>query len=265
LTPAEFFRGLRDGDTHRGGIRCLRLFSLEPAYFGRAVIEVMQLVRDETASIAGDPGHVTNWTRPQGLVRQFSLLNRSGRFDDFSSDHDLSCLGKSFHARARYPALASLVEGFPHAVNFRINAMAPGARLPPHEEQLLVRTRTGVIGMRVRCHLPIVTNEAAELMMDGEVYHLDPGTIYLVNHGCVHSAWNGGAEERFHLVWDTLLTRAAFDLLMATTTPNFPAWQMGEAERIPEPLRCERIGPWVAVPARVSPAEIERLGWCEIQ
>ena len=92
--------------------------------------------RGETASIAGDPGHVTNWTRPQGLVRQFSLLNRSGRFDDFSADHDLTCLGKSFHAADRYPALARLVKGFPHAVNFRINAMAPGARLPPHEEQL---------------------------------------------------------------------------------------------------------------------------------
>jgi hypothetical protein len=265
VTPAEVLGGLRDGDAHRGGIRCLRLFRLEPAYFDRAVAEVMALVRDETASIAGDPGHVTNWTRPQGLVRQFSLLNLSGRFDDFSADHDLSCLGKSFHAAVRYPALASLVKGFPHAVNFRINAMAPGARLPPHEEQLLVRTRAGAIGMRVRCHLPIVAAAAAELMLDGEVYHLDPGIIYLVNHGCVHSASNGGAEERLHLVWDTLLTREAFELLAATAAPDFPAAQISAAERIPQPLRTERIGPFVALPAKVLPAEVERLGWCEIQ
>jgi hypothetical protein len=265
VIPTEFIAGLRDGDAHRGGIRCLRLFRVAPEYFDKVAAEVAQIVRDETASVATDPGHVTNWTGPQGYVRQFSLLNRSGHFDDFSSDHDLSCLGKDFRAGVRYPALATFVKSFPHAVNFRINTMAPGACLPPHEEQLLIRTRAGTIAMRVRCHLPIVTNDAAELMLDGEVYHLDPGTVYLVNHGCVHSASNGGVQERLHLVWDTLLTREAFDILAGESTPDFPATKVVEADQIPHPLRSERIGTWVALPARVPRSEIGRVDWCEVQ
>ena len=188
----DFIRGLRDGDLHQGGIRCLRLLRLELSYFDSLRAEVVRLVGAETASVAGDLGHVTRWTRPRGVIRQFSLLNRSGRFEDFSTDHDLSCVGKRFDAAARFPSLARLVAGFPHAVNFRISAMAPGARLPPHEEHLLFRTRAGTVGMRLRCHLPILTETAAVLTLDGEVYHLEPGAIDLVNHGCVHAAANDG-------------------------------------------------------------------------
>jgi len=265
VTDEDFIHGLRDGDGHRGGIRCLRLFRLEPFYFDSVRAEVLCLVGNETASLAGDPNDVTHWTRPCGVVRQFSLLNRSGRFEDFSTDHDQSCLGKRFHAAARFPSLARLVAGFPHAVNFRINAMAPGARLPPHEEHLLFRTRAGTVGMRLRCHLPIVTETAAELMLDGEVYHLEPGAIHLVNHGCVHAASNGGATERIHLVWDTLLTRAAFDILAGAATPGFPASRIAPVDRLPKPLRSERIGHFVALPPRVPPAEAARIGWCEVQ
>jgi hypothetical protein len=241
------------------------LFCLEPSYFDSVCAEVLHLVGNETASLAGDPHHVTNWTRPRGVVRQFSLLNRSGRSEDFSTDHDLSCLGKRFHAAARFPSLARLVAGFPHAVNFRINTMAPGARLSPHEEHLLFRTRAGTVGMRLRCHLPVVTETAAELTLDGEVYHLEPGAIHLVNHGCVHAASNGGAAERIHLVWDTLLTRAAFDILAGAATPGFPASRIAPGDRLPRPLRSEPIGSFVALPPRVPPAEAARIDWCEVQ
>jgi hypothetical protein len=198
-------------------------------------------------------------------VRQFSLLNRTGRFEDFTADHDLSCLGKRFDAAARFPALAGLVAGFPHAVNFRINAMAPGARLPPHEEHLLFRTRAGAVGMRLRCHLPVVTEAGAELMLDGEVFHLESGVIHLVNHGCVHAAWNAGTGERIHLVWDTLLTRAAFDLLAGAAIPDFAATPIAPGDRHPMPLRSMRIGPFAALPPPVPAGEAGRIGLCEAQ
>jgi hypothetical protein len=44
------------------------------------------------------------------VVTQFSLLNMAGRYDDYSTDHDLSCLGKSFHGHAALP-LAAVEEG----------------------------------------------------------------------------------------------------------------------------------------------------------
>lgn len=265
MSEADFIRGLIDGDNHRGGIRCLRLFDLEASYFERLRAEVLEVVGAETPSFPGDRNHVTSWTRPRGIVRQFSLLNRSGRFEDFSADHDLSCLSKRFQAADRYPSLARLVAGFPHAVNFRIHAMGPGAQLPPHEEHLVFRTRAGAVGMRLRCHLPIVTEVAAELMLDGEVFHLPAGVIHLVNHGCVHAASNEGAAERIHLVWDTLLTRAAYDILAGGTMPDFPASRIAPGDRSPKPLRSERIGPFVALPARAPPTEADHIGWCEVQ
>jgi hypothetical protein len=261
----DFIQGLRDGDRHHGGIRCLRLFRLEPSYFEALRGEALSLVDQETASVVGDPAHVTHWTRPRGMVRQFSLLNRSGRFEDYASDHDLSCLGKRFHAAGRYPSLARLAAAFPHAVNVRINAMAPGARLSPHEEHLLFRTRAGAVAMRLRCHLPIAAEAGAELTLDGEVHHLEPGVIHLVNQGCVHAASNGGAAERIHLVWDTLLTRAAFEILAGTTHPPLPASRIAPEDRLPRPLRSERVGPFVALPPRVRPEEAEAVDWCEVQ
>jgi hypothetical protein len=265
VTADDFILGLREGDLHRGGIRCLRLFRLEAAWFDSLRAEVVRLVAAETASFAGDPGHVTRWTRPQGVVRQFSLLNRSGRFEDFTADHDLSCLGKRFEAAPRFPILARLLAGFPHAVNFRINAMAPRARLLPHEEHLLFRTPTGGVAMRLRCHLPVAAEPAAELMLDGELFHLEPGVIHLVNHGCVHAASNGGTAERIHLVWDTLLTREAFDLLAGAAIPEFPATRIAAEDWQPTPLRSVRVGPFATLPPPVPPAEAGRIGWSEVQ
>ena len=40
MTDEDFIRGLRDADAHRGGIRCLRLFRLEPSYFDSVRAEV---------------------------------------------------------------------------------------------------------------------------------------------------------------------------------------------------------------------------------
>src|SRR5947209_3927483 len=102
--------GIRDAIYHQGGIRCLQLFRADETYFGQLLAEVIRLCRTECGSRVGDPGHVTNWTRPRGEVVQFSLLNASGRYDDFSADHDLSCFGKRFHGSRTYPAVARMID-----------------------------------------------------------------------------------------------------------------------------------------------------------
>ncbi len=127
-------------------------------------------------------------------MSQFSLLNTTGSYGDFSTDHNLSCLGKTFRGQALYPSLASFVLAFPHAVNFRVNLMGPGAELSAHEENLVIRTRNGKVGARLRFHLPVITNPHAELTLDGWVYALSAGTVYLVNHASIHSAVNGAPQ-----------------------------------------------------------------------
>ena len=73
------------------------------------------------------------------------------------------------------------------------------------------------------------------------------------------------AAERIHLVWDTLLTRAAFDILAGAAAPGFPATRIAPEDRLPTPLRSERIGPFAALPPRVRPTAAEPVDWCEAQ
>lgn len=265
MNATTFFHGILDGERHAGGIRCLRLFRLDSADFADLRADVERLRREQRPSIVTRSDHITYWTRPLGEVLQFSLLSVSGRYDDFSSDHNLSCLDKRFHEAVAYPALARFIAAFPHAVNFRINVLGPRSGLSPHEEHVVVRTRAGTIGARVRFHLPVVTNTRAELMLDGNIYHLEQGTIYFINHGCVHSATNGGEDARIHLTWDMLLTREAFDRMFGAAPQASPLARISGEERDVAPIRTERVGAYRRLAPWASPDETLQLDFCDIQ
>ncbi|MFF8836966.1 aspartyl/asparaginyl beta-hydroxylase domain-containing protein [Streptomyces sp. NPDC015130] len=273
--PLALLRGIRDANYHRPGIRCLRLFSADAPTLRDLTAEAEALRAGHVPSLAGDPGHVTAWTGPRGRVEQFSLLNASGRCDDFSRDHDLSCFGKRFHDRARYPALSALAEALPHLVNFRINVLGPGAALAPHEEHSVVRSRTGDVGVRARFHLPLVTGPGATLLLDGDLHHLTAGTVYLVNHGCVHAAENTGAADRIHLVWDMLLTAPAAEAMFGTgpaptgftrVEARADAGTGGLADaRVVRAVGRRAVARWERIAPRVSEAEARHIGFLDPQ
>jgi len=267
VNERKLMEAIRDANYHReGGICCLRLFQLEPDFFRDLQRDVRRLCVTGHASNVRDPRHITNWTRPAGDVSQYSLLNATGRYDDFSSDHNLSCFGKRFHEANLYPMLAYFIAGFPHAVNFRINVLGHDAALSPHEEHAIVHTSQDKVGIRPRFHLPIETNPGAELVLDGDVYQLEAGTVYFVNHGCVHSARNRGDQPRIHLVWDLLLTREAYDLMFGDNAEiPFPARRVMPAERDPHPQRTERVGYARCIPEPVTENEAHTLTFFEIQ
>lgn len=242
---------IRDANYHMGGLRCLLLFQLTHDFFAEVKREVERICDAETGSSVSDPGHITHWTGPRGEVRQFSLLNASGRFDDFRTDHDMSCLGKRFHHADRYPSLNRLIRLFPHCVNFRINTLGARSRLSAHEEHSVVLTRSGTVALRLRLHLPVLTNSGAVLTLDGEVYHLEPGSVYFINHGCVHSARNSGESRRVHLVWDMLLTREVFRSVFEQATDNPWVTRPAGGIQIPAFVKTERMGAYVGLPPLV--------------
>ena len=106
--PDRLLRDIVRACYHYGGLRTARLLRLSPDFFAALRREILDFVEAHKPSDVRGAEHVTNWTKPFGAVYQFSLLNRSGRVDDTSSDHDLSLAGKSFHHRADYPHLAEL-------------------------------------------------------------------------------------------------------------------------------------------------------------
>ncbi|MGW3199160.1 aspartyl/asparaginyl beta-hydroxylase domain-containing protein [Streptomyces sp. NPDC001118] len=255
--------GIREADQHRPGIRCLRLFAARPSTLRPLVDEVALLRQQQRPSYPADRDHVTVWARPQGRVQQFSLLNSSGRCDDYSRDHDLSCFGKRFHHADRHPALAALAGALPHLVNFRINVLGPGAALPPHEEHSVVRAQDGTVGVRARFHLPLTTSPAATVLLDGDVHHLEAGVVHLVNHGCVHAAENLGAAERIHLVWDMLLTADAARTMFGTGPA--PAGFTRMRQRAVRPVDRRAVARWERLAPHVGAGEARHVDFLPVQ
>lgn len=260
MSTAALLSGIRDGNYHvANGTRCLQLLRLGKEYFEALREEVLVLTRSERGSDVTDPSHVTYWTRPSGEAIQYSLYNTSGRYDDYSTDHDWRRLGKQFFGAGSYPRLAKLLAQIPDPINFRINILGAGAQLSPHEEHSIVRMSDGAIVGRLRFHLPVVTERGAELTLDGNVYHLEAGVIYFINHGCVHSARNGGRDARIHLVWDVLLSQAAYDCLFGESAWSLPVARFPDHARPVTPGRTQPVSTYLRIPPSVTREEAEAL------
>ncbi len=216
-----------DANHHKGGLKCRRLFRVEGEFFNRLRQEILALVEAQKPSRVAEKTHITNWTNPYGDALQYSLFNRSGSFNDTSADHDRSLEGKKFHHADTYPTIDEFIKAFPHAYNMRLNGMGPKGGLSPHEEHIVwpspQQSSPRTFLMRGRFHLPIVTNDKVEMLLDEEIFHFEVGSIFFFNNGCIHSANNGGSEFRYHLVWDMFLTEQTLDLMFnETASPPVP-------------------------------------------
>lgn len=76
--------------------------------------------------------------------------------------------------------------------------LAPGGDILPHRDSGPIHARTH------RCHLPIVTNPDVDFLIDGEVFHLEPGQAYEVDNLRGHAVKNRGTGRRVHLVCSVL-------------------------------------------------------------
>lgn len=263
MNEADFRNGLLSGNYHRGGIRCLRFFHVLESSFALLISDIEKFRNKNQPSAVAAADHITHWVGYQGEVLQFSLLNGSGRTNDFSTDHNFSCKDKWFFDDLAYPTLSKFIADLPHLINFRIIVLTPGSALPPHEEHIPFRTQQGTIGARLRFHLPINTNPSAEINLDGQVYHTEAGVIHLINHGCVHTAYNHGEQARVHLVWDSLLTKELY--LFLFDGYGVPSYLRAIKERFVTPVRHETIGAHRRLAPPLSDALVENLELCEPQ
>ncbi|MCY4600503.1 MAG: aspartyl/asparaginyl beta-hydroxylase domain-containing protein [Acidobacteria bacterium] len=53
-----------------------------------------------------------------------------------------------------------------------------------------------------KVHVPLETNPAAVLQVDGADFHLAAGRAFEVNNLVPHGAFNGGASDRIHLIFE---------------------------------------------------------------
>ncbi|MFG2210497.1 aspartyl/asparaginyl beta-hydroxylase domain-containing protein [Streptomyces sp. NPDC048638] len=99
--------------------------------------------------------------------------------------------------------LAQILESIPAPLNaVRLMALGPGAVSKVHCDPKY-RLDRGI----VRLHIPIITNPAAVLVLDGTEYCWQPGTFWYGDFSREHSVRNTSpSATRIHVVIDALLT-----------------------------------------------------------
>jgi len=204
----QFIDGFNQAYEHRGGLTMFAIGRIDGAWFQQIRSEVTWIVGSQYSSDVTNSSHVTYWTRPRGTARQFSLLNKTGKSDDFSTDHSMELEGK----KLTFPQLAATARFArlfgPNLVNLRLNGLGKNSGLGAHEECPVKAFPNGSLKYKIRFHLPIFTNPDAAILLDGQRFHFEESVLYFFNQSCVHSAVNEGEEPRYHFVLDCLLDRS---------------------------------------------------------
>ncbi|MFF5265298.1 aspartyl/asparaginyl beta-hydroxylase domain-containing protein [Actinomadura viridis] len=111
---------------------------------------------------------------------------------DFAPTPWLTCL----------PYLTQVLDSLPGPVcAARLMALGPGTASHTHSDPKYAVTRGFV-----RLHLPIVTNPAAVLTLDGVERRWQPGELWCGQFARPHAVRNDGATSRIHLVTDMLIS-----------------------------------------------------------
>ena len=79
----------------------------------------------------------------------------------------------------------------------RLLALMPGSEIKTHRDQGL-----GYQYGCFRLHIPIITDENVDFVVDGEKLDMQPGTLWYANFDLPHSVKHTGTTRRIHLVID---------------------------------------------------------------
>jgi len=93
-------------------------------------------------------------------------------------------------------ALAVHFDGF--VVKLMLAELPPGASIAEH------RDAGPALAFTHRCHIPIVTNDGVEFLIDRRPHRLSAGIAYEIDNTRAHSVANHGATRRVHLICDVM-------------------------------------------------------------
>lgn len=126
----------------------------------------------------------------------------------------------------------------------RLMGLAAGGEVPPHID-INYYWRT-----HLRIHIPVITNPDVLFTCDGETVHMESGSCWIFDSFRPHNVQNKGAEQRIHLVLDTvgggmmpdLISRAENGL---TASPLIGRGEGSGADLLFEKLNAPRVmTPW---------------------
>ena len=127
----------------------------------------------------------------------------------------------------------------------RLMGLRAGGEVPQHvDSHYYWRTHW-------RIHIPVITNPQVLFSCGSETIHMKPGECWLFDSFRWHRVINGGAEQRVHLVLDTVGGAGFWDHVEAAQR-NAPLRTIAPREGAAPPLAFERINS----PVIMSPWEM---------
>jgi hypothetical protein len=107
------------------------------------------------------------------------------------------------------PAHAAFLSGIPCPLQTaRLLALNPGAVINEHNDSWL-SWEDG----EVRIHIPIVSNDDVEFILDGRPVEMEPGEAWYLNLNLPHRVSNRSTERRIHLVLDCVVDEWLTELM----------------------------------------------------
>lgn len=138
--------------------------------------------------IPGDPNSITGgnvrglfWTKPDSTYQE---VQREERIDEEKYSEFVS-LFEDTYFKEMYDAITEKYQ----LGRVRLLWKLPRTTLSWHRDP------------EPRLHIPIVTNYGARMCIDTEVHHMPAdGGVWITDNTRYHNAFNGGEEDRVHLV-----------------------------------------------------------------
>jgi len=150
---------------------------------------------------------IDHWAGTPGDWTVIPLVTSTGEHRRFGDTHFTAGLGKPTRLLAEAPHIQAAVADFRAPIlHARLNRLAPHGSIHPHRD-------FGYYGGRrfsfergcIRVHIPILTNEKVQFVLDGARLDMRPGEAWYVNVCETHAVENASDCERIHLVLDVEL------------------------------------------------------------
>ena len=148
------------------------------AHFG--AISLTQ-IPGEPDSVKGSKARGVYWTKPDKSGKEVSrdVMIDESAYSEFIKDYDNTYFKEVFETLSFKYKLGRV----------RILLKEPRSTLSWHRDP------------EARLHIPIITNPGAIMVIDNVARHLPAdGSVWITNNTKYHNAFNGGEENRIHLV-----------------------------------------------------------------
>lgn len=133
-----------------------------------------------------------------GDWKAIPLYSQDGTVENIFANPQSNGDLKETDALKKSPYFREVINTFKcRVLTARLLRLGAGAEIKPHTDHEL-----GYENDNFRIHIPIITNDRIEFVLDGELLFMNPGECWYTNVNYVHSVKNNSDSDRVHLVID---------------------------------------------------------------